>query len=141
MWYPLTQNRGDEVKSVVPRHESECPSEFQYQRLPELTSFLYPRRIVSSVSEIAASYSKAIHFNTYGGNPVSSTVGKAVLEVRSRTTQSCVGRSGVGPLSPAPSPLPPSPFPLPPSPFPLPPSPFPLPPSPLHLHVFPQAIG
>ena len=34
------------------------------------------------LSEIAQSYAQAVHFNTYGGNPVSSAVGKAVLEVR-----------------------------------------------------------
>lgn len=32
-------------------------------------------------SEIAQSFAQAVHFNTYGGNPIASAVGKAVLEV------------------------------------------------------------
>lgn len=32
-------------------------------------------------SEIAYSFAQAVHFNTFGGNPVASAVGKAVLEV------------------------------------------------------------
>ena len=39
------------------------------------------RVIVSYSAEIAQSFAQAIHFNTYGGNPVASAVGKAVLEV------------------------------------------------------------
>ena len=31
--------------------------------------------------QIAASFGKSLYFNTYGGNPLASTVGKAVLEV------------------------------------------------------------
>ena len=32
-------------------------------------------------SEIAKSFAQAVHFNTFGGNPIASAVGKAVLEV------------------------------------------------------------
>lgn len=44
----------------------------------------YPQNsfvISSSSSEIAHSFAQAVHFNTFGGNPVASAVGKAVLEV------------------------------------------------------------
>lgn len=34
-----------------------------------------------SPSEIAKSFAQAVHFNTFGGNPIASAVGKAVLEV------------------------------------------------------------
>ena len=37
--------------------------------------------LVFYVLEIAQSFAQAVHFNTYGGNPISSAVGKAVLEV------------------------------------------------------------
>ena len=33
------------------------------------------------LSEIASSMTKALHFNTYGGNPMACTVGSAVLDV------------------------------------------------------------
>lgn len=32
--------------------------------------------------EIAASFAKGIHFNTFGGNPVACAVGSSVLDVR-----------------------------------------------------------
>ena len=32
-------------------------------------------------TEIASTMSQALHFNTYGGNPLSCAVGSAVLEV------------------------------------------------------------
>ena len=44
------------------------------------------------LSEIAQSYAQAVHFNTYGGNPVSSAVGKAVLEVNICVTVCVVKR-------------------------------------------------
>jgi 4-aminobutyrate aminotransferase and related aminotransferases len=40
-----------------------------------------PLAAVVTTPEIAASLSKRIHFNTFGGNPVVSAVGKAVLEI------------------------------------------------------------
>lgn len=43
----------------------------------------YPLAAVVTTPEIAASMSmgKALHFNTFGGNPVASAVGSAVLDV------------------------------------------------------------
>ncbi|KAJ3451316.1 alanine--glyoxylate aminotransferase 2 [Anaeramoeba flamelloides] len=40
-----------------------------------------PMGAVATTKEIAQSMSGAIHFNTFGGNPVSCTIGQAVLEV------------------------------------------------------------
>jgi len=41
----------------------------------------WPLAAVVTTPEIAKSLTQRIHFNTYGGNPVASAVGKAVLEV------------------------------------------------------------
>uniref|UniRef100_A0A7I4XY20 Alanine--glyoxylate aminotransferase 2, mitochondrial n=1 Tax=Haemonchus contortus TaxID=6289 RepID=A0A7I4XY20_HAECO len=41
----------------------------------------FPLGAVVTTEEIAASFGKALYFNTYGGNPMASVVGKAVLEV------------------------------------------------------------
>lgn len=40
-----------------------------------------PLAAVVTTPEIAESLSKRIHFNTYGGNPVSCAAGRAVLNV------------------------------------------------------------
>jgi len=40
-----------------------------------------PLAAVVTTPQIAATLSKKIHFNTYGGNPVSSAIGRAVLRV------------------------------------------------------------
>ncbi|KAG6465529.1 hypothetical protein O3G_MSEX015211 [Manduca sexta] len=41
----------------------------------------FPLAAVVTTKEIAAAHSKAAYFNTFGGNPMASVVGKAVLEV------------------------------------------------------------
>uniref|UniRef100_A0A0N5B1T7 Alanine--glyoxylate aminotransferase 2, mitochondrial n=1 Tax=Strongyloides papillosus TaxID=174720 RepID=A0A0N5B1T7_STREA len=41
----------------------------------------FPMGAVVTTKEIASSLGKALYFNTFGGNPLASTVGKAVLEV------------------------------------------------------------
>ncbi|XP_055891641.1 alanine--glyoxylate aminotransferase 2, mitochondrial-like [Biomphalaria glabrata] len=41
----------------------------------------FPMGAVVTTPEIAATMGKALHFNTFGGNPVASAVGQAVLEV------------------------------------------------------------
>lgn len=41
----------------------------------------YPMAAVITTPEIAASMGKALHFNTFGGNPVASAVGSAVMDV------------------------------------------------------------
>ncbi|EDV29075.1 uncharacterized protein TRIADDRAFT_63204 [Trichoplax adhaerens] len=41
----------------------------------------YPLSAVVTTPEIAASLTKAIHFNTFGGNPVACAIGSAVLDV------------------------------------------------------------
>ncbi|CAG9761709.1 unnamed protein product [Ceutorhynchus assimilis] len=41
----------------------------------------FPLAAVATTPEIAESLTKAGHFNTFGGNPVSSTVGLAVLDI------------------------------------------------------------
>lgn len=41
----------------------------------------FPLGAVVTTEEIAASFGKALYFNTYGGNPLASVVGKTVLEV------------------------------------------------------------
>ncbi|XP_073245497.1 alanine--glyoxylate aminotransferase 2, mitochondrial-like [Porites lutea] len=40
----------------------------------------FPLAAVVTTPEIAQSFAQAVHFNTYGGNPIASAVGKAVLE-------------------------------------------------------------
>ena len=41
----------------------------------------FPLGAVVTTPEIAASMGSALHFNTYGGNPVACAVGSAVLDV------------------------------------------------------------
>ncbi|VDK70099.1 unnamed protein product [Cylicostephanus goldi] len=41
----------------------------------------FPMGAVVTTEEIAASFGKALYFNTFGGNPMASVVGKTVLEV------------------------------------------------------------
>ena len=41
----------------------------------------YPMAAVVTTPAIAKTMSAALHFNTFGGNPVASTVGLAVLDV------------------------------------------------------------
>lgn len=41
----------------------------------------FPLGAVVTSKEIADSFNKSLYFNTYGGNPLASVVGKAVLEV------------------------------------------------------------
>ena len=43
----------------------------------------YPMAAVVTTPAIAKTMSAALHFNTFGGNPVASTVGMAVLDVSS----------------------------------------------------------
>lgn len=46
----------------------------------------FPLAAVATTEEIALSLTKATHFNTFGGNPVSCTVGMTVLDVCMRFT-------------------------------------------------------
>lgn len=41
----------------------------------------FPLAAVATTAEVAESLTKAAHFNTYGGNPIASTVGSTVLDV------------------------------------------------------------
>ena len=41
----------------------------------------FPMAAVVTTPKIAASLTAVHHFNTFGGNPLASAVGKAVLEV------------------------------------------------------------
>ena len=41
----------------------------------------FPLAAVVTTPEIALSMAKALHFNTYGGNPLACAVGSAVLDV------------------------------------------------------------
>jgi alanine-glyoxylate transaminase/(R)-3-amino-2-methylpropionate-pyruvate transaminase len=51
-----------------------------------------PLAAVVTTPEIAQTLARRIHFNTFGGNPVSCAIGKAVLEVidRENTQQNCL---------------------------------------------------
>ena len=42
----------------------------------------FPMGAVVTTPDVAAVMGKALHFNTFGGNPVASAVGSAVLDVR-----------------------------------------------------------
>ncbi len=46
---------------------------------PQYATFIYLQLLTTP--EVAACLASRIHFNTFGGNPVASAVGKAVLEV------------------------------------------------------------
>uniref|UniRef100_A0A0B7AD12 Alanine--glyoxylate aminotransferase 2, mitochondrial n=1 Tax=Arion vulgaris TaxID=1028688 RepID=A0A0B7AD12_9EUPU len=52
----------------------------------------FPMGAVVTTPEIAQTMSKALHFNTFGGNPIASAVGSAVLEVidKEKTQELCV---------------------------------------------------
>lgn len=41
----------------------------------------FPLAAVVTTEKIAAAHTGASYFNTFGGNPLAATVGKAVLEV------------------------------------------------------------
>ncbi|XP_076263105.1 alanine--glyoxylate aminotransferase 2, mitochondrial [Rhynchophorus ferrugineus] len=41
----------------------------------------YPLAAVATTQEIAKSLTKAVHFNTFGGNPIGTTVGSTVLDI------------------------------------------------------------
>ena len=45
----------------------------------------FPLAAVVTTPEIAATMGTALHFNTYGGNPMSCAVGSAVLDVCTET--------------------------------------------------------
>ena len=42
----------------------------------------FPMGAVATTPEIAETMGKALHFNTFGGNPIACSVGSAVLDVR-----------------------------------------------------------
>ncbi len=48
----------------------------------------FPLAAVITTPTIAANMGKALHFNTFGGNPMSSVVGSAVLDVSLTYNQS-----------------------------------------------------
>ena len=50
----------------------------------------FPLAAVVTTQEIAATMASALHFNTYGGNPMASAVGSAVLDVSSSVSLSDV---------------------------------------------------
>lgn len=41
----------------------------------------FPMAAVVTTKEIAAAHMRAVYFNTFGGNPLASAVGRAVIEV------------------------------------------------------------
>lgn len=47
----------------------------------------FPLAAVVTTPEIAENLNKALHFNTFGGNPLACSVGIAVLEVMDNVTQ------------------------------------------------------
>ena len=51
-----------------------------------------PLAAVVTTPKIAATMAQKIHFNTFGGNPVVSAIGKAVLEVieKEKTQENCL---------------------------------------------------
>ena len=55
-----------------------------------------PLGAVVTTPKIAAVMSQKIHFNTYGGNPVVSAIGKAVLEVMEKENLAGPTRSELG---------------------------------------------
>jgi alanine-glyoxylate transaminase/(R)-3-amino-2-methylpropionate-pyruvate transaminase len=50
----------------------------------------FPLAAVVTSPEIALSMAKALHFNTYGGNPLACAVGSAVLDVSSHKANTCI---------------------------------------------------
>jgi alanine-glyoxylate transaminase/(R)-3-amino-2-methylpropionate-pyruvate transaminase len=54
----------------------------------------FPMGAVVTTPEIGAVMGKALHFNTFGGNPLASAVGSAVLDVsKERTSKEDAVRS------------------------------------------------
>ncbi|XP_020626627.1 alanine--glyoxylate aminotransferase 2, mitochondrial-like [Orbicella faveolata] len=89
--YELIRERGgvcisDEVQTGFGRLGSHYWGFETQEVVPDIVTMAkgigngFPLAAVVTTPEIAQSFAQAIHFNTYGGNPIASAVGKAVLE-------------------------------------------------------------
>ncbi|KAF1770146.1 hypothetical protein GCK72_001964 [Caenorhabditis remanei] len=90
--YEAVQKRGglaiaDEVQTGFGRLGSHFWGFESQDALPDMVTMAkgigngFPLGAVVTTKEIADSFNKSLYFNTYGGNPLASVVGKAVLEV------------------------------------------------------------
>ncbi|XP_054748284.1 alanine--glyoxylate aminotransferase 2, mitochondrial-like [Lytechinus pictus] len=90
--YKLTREKGgvcisDEVQTGFGRLGSHFWGFESHGIMPDIVTMAkgigngFPLGAVVTTSEIAATMKEALHFNTYGGNPLSCAVGSAVLEV------------------------------------------------------------
>ncbi|XP_068671777.1 alanine--glyoxylate aminotransferase 2, mitochondrial-like [Montipora foliosa] len=89
--YELTRERGglciaDEVQTGFGRLGTHYWGFETEDVVPDIVTMAkgigngFPLAAVITTPEIAKSFAQAVHFNTFGGNPIASAVGKAVLE-------------------------------------------------------------
>uniref|UniRef100_A0A3P8WWM5 Alanine--glyoxylate aminotransferase 2, mitochondrial n=1 Tax=Cynoglossus semilaevis TaxID=244447 RepID=A0A3P8WWM5_CYNSE len=91
--YELVRERGgvciaDEVQTGFGRTGSHFWGFQGHDVLPDIVTMAkgigngFPMGAVVTTPEVAASFAKCLHFNTFGGNPMACTVASAVLDVR-----------------------------------------------------------
>ncbi|KAM4810060.1 alanine--glyoxylate aminotransferase 2, mitochondrial [Rhinophrynus dorsalis] len=89
--YELIRQKGglciaDEVQTGFGRTGSHFWGFQNHDVMPDIVTMAkgigngFPMAAVVTTHEIASSFAKAQHFNTFGGNPVASSVGSAVLD-------------------------------------------------------------
>uniref|UniRef100_A0A672YZ29 Alanine--glyoxylate aminotransferase 2, mitochondrial n=1 Tax=Sphaeramia orbicularis TaxID=375764 RepID=A0A672YZ29_9TELE len=90
--YKLVRERGgvciaDEVQTGFGRTGGHFWGFQSHDVLPDIVTMAkgigngFPMGAVVTTAEIAASFGKGVHFNTFGGNPVACAVGSSVLDV------------------------------------------------------------
>ncbi|XP_056402671.1 alanine--glyoxylate aminotransferase 2, mitochondrial isoform X1 [Hyla sarda] len=90
--YQLVRERGglciaDEVQTGFGRTGSHYWGFQTHDVMPDIVSMAkgigngFPMGAVVTTEEIATSFARSLHFNTFGGNPMACTVGSAVLDV------------------------------------------------------------
>ncbi|KAM9330144.1 alanine--glyoxylate aminotransferase 2, mitochondrial [Gastrophryne carolinensis] len=90
--YELIRARGglciaDEVQTGFGRTGSHYWGFQTHDLMPDIVTMAkgigngFPMAAVVTTEEIASSFAQALHFNTFGGNPIACSVGSAVLDV------------------------------------------------------------
>ncbi|KAJ3606040.1 hypothetical protein NHX12_028083 [Muraenolepis orangiensis] len=89
--YKMVRERGgiciaDEVQTGFGRTGSHFWGFQGHEVMPDIVTMAkgiatgFPMGAVVTTPEIAASFAKGVHFNTFGGNPMACTIGSAVLD-------------------------------------------------------------
>ncbi|XP_044132351.1 alanine--glyoxylate aminotransferase 2, mitochondrial [Bufo gargarizans] len=90
--YELVRERGglciaDEVQTGFGRTGSHYWGFQTHEVMPDIVTMAkgigngFPMAAVVTTEEISTSFNRALHFNTFGGNPIACAVGSAVLDV------------------------------------------------------------